>query len=94
MPRENYHSVIMREAAACSLMKPRPLTVTLTEAQVRWLNDPRPYSHPYNDKTFRALIKKGAVVIDEANHDRHGTGKAGYKLTDAGRRALKTANAD
>jgi hypothetical protein len=63
--------------------------ITLSDAQVRWLDDPRPYSHPYNDRTFRALIAKGAVVIDEANYDRWGTGRAGYIVTDAGREALR-----
>lgn len=90
MARRNYHSDIMREAAACSRMKPRPLvaTIVLSDAQVRWLNDPRPYSHPRNDKTFRALIRKGAVIVNEAEHDVHGTGKAGYIVTPAGCEAL------
>lgn len=81
-PVSGYMTGASRRAA------PRAPKVRLTEAQVRWLHDPRPYSHPRHDRTFRALLKKGAVVIDEENHDRHGTGKAGYKLTDAGRAAL------
>lgn len=62
----------------------------LTEAQVRWLNDPRPYSHPWQDRTFRALIDKGAVVKSD---DRDwSTGRCGYVVTEAGRKALATLN--
>lgn len=62
----------------------------MSEAQVRWLNDPRPYSHPWSDRTFRALIDKGAVVEGD-DKDWH-TGRCGYVVTDAGRAALKKAN--
>jgi hypothetical protein len=63
-------------------------SIRLTEPQVRWLNDPRPYSDPWRDRTFRALIEKGAVVVTERDFS---SGKAGYCLTDAGAAAFRRA---
>lgn len=63
--------------------------IRLTEPQVRWLNDPRPYSHPWRDRTFRALIDKGAVVVVEQDYS---TGKAGYRMTPAGEAAFRRAH--
>lgn len=62
----------------------------LTEAQVNWLNDPRPYSNPYRDRTFRALIDKGAVKTSD--HDFSGSGKCGYIITPEGQAALDANN--
>lgn len=64
--------------------------VRLTPAQVRWLQDPRPYSHPWRDRTFRALLDKGAVR-KSADNDAFGTGKSGYIITPAGQSALDRA---
>lgn len=61
----------------------------LSEAQVRWLNDPRAYSHPWRDRTFRALLDKG-IVVKGTEHD-YGTGRCNYIVTDAGREALRRA---
>jgi hypothetical protein len=60
--------------------------VRLTAAQVRWLNDPRPYFDEYRDRTARALIDKGIIEITERDL---GGSKAGYKLTPAGRASRK-----
>lgn len=65
--------------------------VHLTEAQVRWLNDPRQYSNPNTDRTFRALLDNGAVVKGK-EYD-YGTGRCDYVITDDGRAALKRSSA-
>lgn len=62
--------------------------IRLSKAQLRWLTDSRKYSHPYNDRTFRALIKNGVVRINEAEHDRYGTGRAGYIVTELGQKLI------
>lgn len=62
----------------------------LTKAQIRWLNDTRPYSNPYRDRTFRALIDKGVVKV--ADHDFSGSGKCGYIVTPKGQAALDAVN--
>lgn len=64
--------------------------VKLTEAQKRWLDDPRPYFNQYRDRTARALIDKGIIKITE--QDFSGSGKCGYEITLAGR-ALLASNA-
>lgn len=61
--------------------------VRLTLAQVRWLQDPRLYSHPWRDRTFRALLDKGAVVKN-ADYD-YSTGRCGYEITALGRATLE-----
>lgn len=57
----------------------------LTEPQMRWLNDPRPYFQRHRDRTGIALINKGAIVVTEYDY---GSDKCGYELTDAGRAAI------
>lgn len=57
----------------------------LTEAQVRWLNDPRPYFRRFKDRTGEALIDKGAIVVTESGG---GSFRAAYEITPAGRAAL------
>lgn len=68
------------------------MTMRLSQAQLAWLADPRPYSHPDRDRTFRALIKRGVVKIDEENWDKYNTGKAAYIITDLGKSLIQAAN--
>lgn len=62
--------------------------VRLSKAQLRWLTDHRKYSHPFRDKTFRALIDHGIVKVDETDGDPYGTGKMAYIVTDLGQKLI------
>lgn len=57
----------------------------LSDAQIRWLDDPRPYFNIHTSRTGRALVRHGIIKITEENYS---NGKCGYEITDAGRTAL------
>lgn len=59
--------------------------VRLTDAQKRWLADPRPYFRRHTDRTGIALINKGVIVVTEYEYS---SDKCGYELTEIGRAAL------
>lgn len=80
MPRK-YTQLGRTHRGPRSFLPPR-----LSEAQVRWLSDPRPYFNHYRDRTGRALIAKGVIVVTE--QDFSGSGKVGYDVTPVGRAAL------
>lgn len=67
--------------------------IRLTGAQMRWLEDPRRYSNPWRDRTFRALIDNAIVVVDQSDGDPWQSGKMTYKLTERGKRALAAVRA-
>jgi hypothetical protein len=66
--------------------------IKLSEKQVEWLRDPRPYFSLYTDRTAMALIRKGAIEVTEQDYS--GSGRAGYKITDAGTTALNAEERD
>lgn len=60
----------------------------LSKAQLAWLTDHRKYSHPYRDRTFRALIEKGVVRVDDSDGDPYGTGRMAYIVTNLGQKLI------
>lgn len=64
--------------------------IRLSPAQVRWLEDPRPFTTT-EDRTFIALLKKG--VVERGDEYDYGTSRTDYRITPAGREALELSGA-